>query len=217
MNVLSEKLVSKAALYFLEGQYLFRYKDQDEGIISKYVTPEDLAAAFTMKESDSGWMPAGVVRSGTNKNGKWYVYSAPAQKAEIIIDPDEKLTFPIPRTVLLGVGNKNYLWVIKSKYFDPEAEAFYAPFPNVYCDAEICWGNSQREKSSVQIARETWNLFFSSRFNKDYSDGKSEKNKKNIVEVLREISSSSMKKYPEYDLVSVKKTIGSVIDEIIWN
>ena len=207
--------VFRAALYFMDGQYLFRYQDKAGGLVSKYVKADDLVAAFTLQESDSGWLPAGVVRSGTCKSGSWYVYSAPAQRVEITIDPDEKLSIPIPRTVLLGTEKGHYLWAIKSKYFDPDEDAYHAPFPNINPNGKICWGNSKPRKLTAQYARETWDLFFASLFNADLTTDKSKKNDHDVSEVLREVSKSGLKKYPESDLVPAGGSIGQVVDRTL--
>lgn len=69
----------QAALYFLDGHYLFRSRE-NQGWKFKFVTSDDVMAAFTSRERDSGWLPSGIVRAGSNKAGEWFVYSAPAQK-----------------------------------------------------------------------------------------------------------------------------------------
>src|SRR5271157_5947161 len=93
-------------LYFLDGQYLFRYRGE-HGMESKFVTAIDLAAAFSQSEQDTGWLTAGVVRCGSSSKGRWFVYSAPAQKIEISISGAsgiEEIKVPFPRTVLFGLG-----------------------------------------------------------------------------------------------------------------
>src|SRR3972149_4823107 len=84
----------QAALYFLDGHFLFRSRERGGGQ-SKFVTIADVQAGFCGEEQDAGWLPAGVVRAGSNKAGKWFVYSAPAQKASIRFDGEDQ-AFKIP-------------------------------------------------------------------------------------------------------------------------
>ena len=75
-----------ASLHFLEGgHYLFQMREEAKRV-SKFVRASDVVAAFAGQEQDSGWLPAGLVRCGSNSKGDWFVYSAPAQKVELSFD-----------------------------------------------------------------------------------------------------------------------------------
>ncbi|MAT45348.1 MAG: hypothetical protein CL609_23715 [Anaerolineaceae bacterium] len=214
---LTEPLPSNGLLYFMDGQFLFRYKERGGAEISKYLTMDDVAAAFVQVEQDSGWMPAGVLRVGTSQQGRWYVYSAPAQKVTITVPPAERLTIPIPRTVMLGIGTKFYIWALKETHFNPNAKAYHAPFSNVHADGLICWGRAKTAEVDAKHARRIWDDFFYANFNNDLSNKKSVKHPANVLEMLRSLHDENKRKYPVADLVETRETIGQAIDRKVRN
>lgn len=204
---------AEAALYFMAGgHYLFRRADNGN-YQSKFVTALDVAAAFSQHEVDSGWMPAGVVRCGHCAKGAWFVYSAPAQRVSVFLqgEPyDQQIEIPIPRTVLLGVGESYYLWALKTSHFDPMEEAFRAPFPNIYGNTEkICWGTNRPGEADPGKAREVWDLFFRTPFNGDIADHKSVKASGDVRYMLDALAERKAKKYPADDLVSMRWSTAS--------
>jgi hypothetical protein len=194
----------EAELLFLKsGDYVFR--SHERGKTAKFVTARDVAAAFTQKEDDSGWMPAGVVRSGFLAKGPMFVYSAPAQMVQVTLvnlRPEPfVIEIPAPRTVLLGVGRTYWLWAVKSKIFEADADAFHAPFPNVYGDGKVCWGDTQPPEADAGKSRKIWELFFSTAFNDHLANGKSTTENSDVRRVLVRLAEEGKKKYPEEDLV----------------
>ena len=204
----------RGTLFFLEGHYLFRYR-ADGGIHTKFVTPKDLAAAFSKSELDTGWMPAGIVRAGDCAKGPYYVYTAPAQKVKVVLDlkDGEAVTIPIPRTVLMGIGSAFYLWAMKNEHFEADSGAFQAPFPNVYLGGKICWGANSPGQAEVKQARQTWELFFASPFNQDLSGNKSLEQRQDVRVMLRKLVDKN--KYPLGDLMDYNATIGYMVEEIL--
>ncbi len=205
-----------ATLYFIEGHYLFRYMEKS-GLKTKFLTPGDLAAAFSQNESDSGWLPAGLVRCGDSAQGPWFVYSAPAQKMNMILDTTgkEEITAPIPRTVLLGIGNTYYLWALKSRYFDPGERFYHAPFPNIHMDGRICWGTNTPKPASPMAARSVWEMFFYTPFNQDLTNGKSNEYQADVRAQLRNLAKKNARTYPAIDLVESGRSIGFEIENLI--
>lgn len=202
-----------AALYFLDGHYLFRSREQ-AGWKSKFVTSADVLAAFTGKETDSGWWPAGIVRAGTSKSGGWFVYSAPAQKAAISFDGQpESVKIPLPRTVLVGIGSSYYLWALKAERFDRNAVAYAAPFPNVHSDGKVCWGASTPPRAAPDKAREVWELFFSTPFSDHLVDRKSKAHPGDVRIELRELAGK--REYPVDDLLMTGTQIAYLVDHLI--
>jgi len=200
-------------LYFLDGHYLFRRKSAD-GWINKFVTAADVQAAFTGQEQDSSWLQAGVVRVGKTARGAFFVYSAPAQKAELWLG-DERLSVPLPRTVLLCVGDEAYLFALNEIHFSPTARALIAPFPNVGSDGKICWGRNAKPVADPARARQMWELFFGSPFNHDYVGNKCVSEKDDVRVLLRGLAGKH--KFPAAELLVHDRgqTIGGVIDRIV--
>lgn len=215
MNIFADepKIKFDAALYFLDGQYLFRQKTEG-GWSNKFVTAADVQAAFTGEEQDSGWLQAGVVRVGQTARGTFFVYSAPAQKADIWLG-DERLTVPLPRTVLVGMGNDAYLFALNEIHFSPAAWALVAPFPNVSSDGKICWGRNARPSADAGRARRTWELFFEAPFNADHAESKCVSQKNDVRVLLRELAGKH--EFPASELLVHDRgqTIGGMIDRIL--
>jgi hypothetical protein len=208
----------QAALYFLDGHYLLRTREK-AGWSSKFVTATDVQAAFTGKEQDSGWLPAGVVRAGASKQGKWFVYSAPVQKVTISFDGEggtgvpETIKIPLPRTVLFGIGAEYYLWALKGERFDRNAVAHAAPFPNIHSQGKICWGASTPPRADPEKARQVWELFFSTPFNNHLIDHKSKAFPDDVRPQLRALAGK--REYPVGDLAMTGTPIGTLIDHIL--
>lgn len=215
----SGELEAGGVLYFLDGQYLLRYR---EGLAwtSKFLTSEDLEAAFTRTEPDTGWTPAGVVRQGRRRSGPFFVYSAPEQKIEVrLADGEPAVRLAIPRTVLLGIGGGYFLWALKSKHFSPGEEAWRAPFPNVYSDGRICWGNFAPPEALAQNARPVWELFFGSPFNAHLAikKAKSEEHQRDVRTLLRETAERGAGRFPGGELVQEdgRVSIGRLIERVL--
>lgn len=209
-----------ASLHFLPGgHYLFR--QTFPVAVSKFVTATDVAAAFLHQEVDTGWMPAGIVRYGQEIKGSWFVYSPPTQKVTITLVPvangetEQTITIPAPRLVLIGAGGEYYLWAIKTSHFEHQAVMYNAPFPNLYPDGKICWGNNKPPAVDPKTARKTWELFFESPFNNHLASGKSETHHNDVRSLLRSLDGKG--KFPAADLVPIRgaKRVVDGLHEIV--
>lgn len=210
-----EEMVCEAALYFLDGQYLFRHRNSQGAVTSKYITNESLVAAFSQTEQDSGWLPAGVVRVGHNQHGPWFVYSTPEQKIDITVYPTESLTIPLPRLVMLAGGKGVYFWATGSKFFDYDAEGFSAPFPNLYSDGKVCWGGNLVPEIAAENARKIWQKFFGSLFNQDLSVRKCKGHDENVLDLLRELSVENKRRFPKREMISECRTISQLVNGVL--
>jgi len=210
-----------ASLYFLDGgHYLFRYTEDDREA-SKFVTSVDVAAAFSMKEIDTGWLPAGIVRCGQNAGGPWFVYSTPAQKVKITLEKyamsgaNLPLIVPAPRLVLIGSGNSYRLAAMHGKHFEHDNLAYHVPFPNVYPDGRICWGTNTPPEARPENARKVWELFFASPFNADLAGKKSHAHLKDVRDQLLELDRKGARSYPVNDLISMNISIERMVEHAI--
>jgi len=212
---------AEAALYFMAGgHYLFRRADKGN-YQSKFVTVRDVAAAFSQQEIDSGWLPAGVVRCGHSAKGPWFVYSAPAQKVTIYMTPPKgfssapiDLTIPIPRTVLMGIGSDYCLWAMKSTHFELDEDAYHAPFPNVFSEAEkICWGTNRPGEAEAGKARKVWELFFQTTFNADLASQKSVTHPEDVRLLLLELGGKN--KFPTSELLTTRWNIRQAVERML--
>lgn len=203
----------KAALYFTDqGQYIFKFK-KDEQSITKSLRAQEVSSAFTLETTDSGWITPGVQRCGFNSLGEWFVYFAKPCKVSIQIGREERITVPIPATVLVGAKGKFYLFALEESEFNPKGKVYAAPFPNVYPDGRICWGKNPFPKINQEKAQDVWNLFFSAPFNGDLASDKSKTFPKDIRQQLKKLSGKST--YPVTTMKVIYETIDKRIDFLI--
>lgn len=209
---------ARAEIYLLHsGQALYRRREEGH-VVEKFVTAMDLQAAFSQQEQDSGWLPAGMARCGSNAGGPWFVYSAPAQRLDLALEEGEPpvCNIPAPRTVLIAAGGNCYLWALKTKYFEKDAEIWRAPFPNVFQETgKICWGSQPVPEATVQNARAVWKAFFSSLFNGHLADWKSAACPVDVRQQLRALAGK--RKYLLDDLVphGGRRTVEEMVISIV--
>lgn len=211
------------ALYFTDlGHYIFKYKDmnswqtsaEDKVTVTKSLREPEVAAAFSHKGSDSGYLNDGVIRVGNNSKGRWFVFIRKPFRCSFEIIGSGKVTMPAPLLVLVGAANQFSLFALAVKAFNPEAMAFYAPFPNVNSTGWICWGTSNSApKVDPGKADQVMDLFFKSPFNNDLSGGKSKAFGNDIK--LKYPSIEGKDQYPVKDLVKMNRTIDRVIADLI--
>lgn len=208
----------QAELLFIEGgTYIFHYQSGDS---SKYkcLSPATLGAAFANTPIDSGWInpDSGIVRWGTGSAGEWTIKFVPQRKHEINL-LESKHLIPLPALVFLGLKSDYWVWAIKGSKFEPEAEAFHVPLPNVYLHSyqscgRICWGDNKPPAASPNTITKSWELFISSPFNGHLSDGKSRAHPSDVrVQIQKAVKRSS---YPVKDLIGTNQTIAKLVAAI---
>ena len=217
-----------AALYFmLSGDFLFTFRAENdehsrdplakEG--SKFVTVNDVQAAFSGKDVDTGWIAPGVVRCGYCSKGDWFVYVADQQviPLQVLLAGDQglkKIKVPIPATVMIGVGMQYSLFALAHPY-TPDTRLFRAPFPNIHDDGSICWGQNTPPKAHHRNARAAWQLFFESQFNGDLANGKSEKYGSDVRRMLVYVSRNKFDHWPAADLIETRGSLRYAINSIV--
>jgi PRTRC genetic system protein B len=203
----------KAALYFLEGQYLFCWQEEGQ-MSSKLVSPEAARLAFEQEPIDSGWMPENIIRAGVNLQGQWIVQFIPPHVYSIELD-HAQIIVPLPALVFAAVGTSYYLWAIKEKVFTVKALAYHAPLPNISAAGRLCFGSNHppiAAMNKIELAKQT---FFGARFNQDLSNGKSKKEPNNIIVQLISIAQAKKRTYPMNDLIPLGHTIDRIVSEVI--
>jgi PRTRC genetic system protein B len=201
-----------AALYFLpQGHYLFRWQEKAGLIGSKFVSAEDLQAAFSNSERDTGWLALGIVRSGYGKQGEWFVLHAPPHKQTIYLLETGAITIPVPALVLAGAGRSYSLWALKEP-FSPQARIFDAPFPNIHSGGQICWGNNTPPVASPKNAAAAWRLFFESPFNSHLAQGKTRRHQDDVRKLL--VRLDGKRKFPTGELLAERGTLDANIQRI---
>ena len=211
----------EAELYFLPaGHFLFR-ANTGNGVQSKFVTIQDVSAAFTGAELDTGWLPPGLVRAGYCKHGAYAVYAVPPQVVSIALAQDgtndlQTLTLPIPSTLMVGIETAYYLAALAGAEFSPEAALFHPPFPNVHADGKICWGGNAPKRAKPDYMPEAWRLFFGTPFNNHLVEGKSREHNADIrLRLLALAEGKPRARYPLKDLVGRNKSAKAWVKELL--
>jgi PRTRC genetic system protein B len=211
---IQDAIEAEAALYFLpQGHYLFRWRDESGLTGSKFVTADDLAAAFANSERDTGWLAPGIVRAGYSRQGDWFVLVQPPHKETIRLLDVGPITIPIPMLVLAGAGRSYYLWAAKEEgAFSPSCLIFDAPFPNVHAGGQICWGNNTPPNASPRNAGQAWELFFRSPFNGHLANGKTRRHKDDVRKLLAGLDGK--RRFPVGQLAAPRGTLESNINRL---
>ena len=210
----------EAELFFLPaGHFLFRRNTQD-GVQSKFVTIQDVAAAFTGAELDTDWLPPGIVRAGYCQHGAYAVYAVPPQVVSIALAQEGKedlltITIPIPATLMVGIEASYYLAALGNAEFSPEAALFHAPFPNVNTNGKICWGGNSPKRAGPGCMPEAWRLFFTTPFNNHLVSGKSRKHNTDVRLQLMTLAEGNPRRYPLKDLVGRNKGVKAWVKELL--
>jgi hypothetical protein len=105
MQPMKDDTEAEAALYFLpQGHYLFRWQEETGLAGSKFVTADDLSAAFAHSERDTGWLVPGIVRAGYSKHGDWFVMIRGPHVESLALEGIGTVSIPAPSLALAGPG-----------------------------------------------------------------------------------------------------------------
>ena len=205
-----------ASISFLRSEELmFTWREEDK-LQSKLISHEAAILAFnTTHTEDSGWLPENVLRTGRNVRGAWAVYVTRAQMMQIITDQDENLIIPVPATLFLGWGSRYYLWALPNKKFNPGLPVFRAPFPNIYSNGRICWGNHKVPKATAANIGRIWEMFFSTAFNDHISGKKCQSCPGSVLELLRRLSADGATVFPGRELIGEYATVETCLQQTL--
>lgn len=187
-----------AALYFIEGQYLYLRKKESE-ITSKFLNVGSIVSALRNLDMDSGWIEPGIVRMGLSKENEWYIYWQPSQKVTLLFGSTETISVSIviPALVMVVTGDGVRMVALKTKVFNPNDMAFAAPFPNIK-NNKICFGHNTLDKLKPS---EVWDLFLKTPFTESYIESKSKRFPSDVRQQYIYLSKMGKKRYPLSDLV----------------
>ena len=209
---------AEAAIYFVEGQYLFHARD-DKGETVKFLSPSLVKQAFVLESIDSGWLSPETVRWGSCNRGDYIINFYRPVWRRLMIESDDRqvatFTVPMPGLVFVGLDQSWYIWAVRARKFAPDLELFHAPLPNINGTGLICFGENRHPEVAKQGAQAAWELFISSPFNSHHVDGKSHEYPENIISQLATLHNRKAIRYPVRDLVSMDCTIDDAVSRLI--
>jgi hypothetical protein len=212
-----------AALVFAGGQLIFQYRER--GVErAKIVSTGAARAAFEQVSLDTGWLPPGTMRWGVGPKGAWAVQLLPPQEMTLqfsrAADEDalpDALTLQTPPLALLGIGTVYHLWAVREAEAGPDAALCYAPFPNIYQEAHICFGANKVAPVEQDGMRQALKLFSEAPFGAASVVGKSQRHPEDVRLMLLEVARSDQP-YPLDDLVPYRQqhyTLGERLDYLL--
>jgi len=126
--------------------------------------------------------------------------------------PQAPVSVPLPPLVFAGIGTTYYVWAAREQAFSPGMSLYCAPFPNVRSDGSICFGAAnQPPPVSCVTFPAAWQMFITSPFNGDLSDGKSQQYREDVRHQLCAVRRKQC--YPASDLVPFKRLLDQCIVE----
>ncbi len=222
-NFFAPPAEAKAALFFLEGHYQLKWR---EGSVerTKFLSPKQIGRAFSDKDAfDSGWLEANVVRFAQEKKTHKILSCLPAGRRKIFItDPrpmgereasekDEsvlEIEIPLPTLLLIGLGQKYYLWATLDKTISQKSKICHAPFPNLDSSGEICFGKNAAPECRLDIIETVWRLILESPFNSDRTADRCRTHPGDARKFLFELNHK--KTFPKNALIKTNHTIGGL-------
>ena len=225
-NFLAPPKDAKAALYFLEGNYQFNYRD---GSVekTKFLTPSQIGKAFAVKDVfDSGWVAQNVLRFALLAKKRHKILSVlPSGKRKILItDPRPanernnhgeltldailEIEVPLPSLLLLGIGRQYYLWATLEKTITPASKICAAPFPNLDKSGGICFGSNFAPECRLETIESVWQMIFESPFNNHQMQNRTLTHKEDARKFLLEISGK--KTFPKNALIKTEHTVNDL-------
>ena len=202
-------------MFFVDGQYVFKWIDEAGTELSKYVSPASARAAFAKEPADSGWLPPGVLRCGNGSRGAWMIrWFEPALYKFSIDAPDvttKPLRVPMPSLIWFGQKTHYYIFAAKETRFKANAELYHAPLPNADRHGLICFGENPHPGVAKGGFESTWKMFWEAPFSDHHDDNKSQSEKKSVINKLVFLSRYKAKQYPLRDLVKANTTLEQAI------
>jgi len=222
-NFFAPPAEAKAALFFLEGHYQLKWR-MGNVERTKFLSPKQIGRAFSDKDAfDSGWLEANVVRFAQEKKTHKVLSCLTAGRRKIFItDPrpmgerqasekDEsvlEIEIPLPTLLLIGLGQKYYLWATLDKTISQKSKICAAPFPNLDSSGEICFGKNAAPECRLDIIESVWRLILESPFNSDRAADRCRTHPEDARKFLFELNHK--KTFPKNALIKTNHTVGGL-------
>lgn len=196
-----------AELLIVRGQYVFHYQDDHGQDQFKFLSEASVRLAFNEQEVDSGYLPHNVIRWGVNTKGTWLLQWIPPGKHTVLLEgptmPKDPVSLPLPGLIFAGLGTSYYVWAVKESQYSPHLPLYHAPLPNLHPNGGVCFGTNHPEPASAETFEKAWNLFITSPFNGDLTEGKSSRHMRDIRQQLCAVRKKHT--YPTSDLRPLKQ------------
>jgi hypothetical protein len=205
----AQRLLGRVDLYD-ETILLTRYGQDGKPATAFEVDPRDLAAAFAGETLTTGLLPKGCLWVGRQKGAEAVGMYVPPTRRTLHNDGAALYAVPLPGFVFAGNGSEYRVWAVKAHPSEESERLFAAPLPNVNLGSGlICQGSVGFPVCSVATIRVAVEMFFTSAFNADLSNGKVRTEKVNVWRYLTQLSGTET--FPLEDLLATWFTVGDAL------
>jgi hypothetical protein len=208
---------AKAALFFLEGHYQLNWR---EGGVekTKFLSPAQIGKVFTVKDVfDSGWLASLVLRFAEEKKTHKILSVLPAGRRKIYVtDPHTtrasetavELEVPLPTLLLIGCGQRYFLWATLDKTITEKSKICAAPFPNLDQSGSICFGRNVAPECRLDRVESVWRLILESPFNNDRAENRCRTHAGDVRKLL--FTLDGKKTFPKNALIKTEHTVAEL-------
>jgi PRTRC genetic system protein B len=198
----------------LYTDFVLLSKFQSGQVTEQYlVDPVEVATALAGINLNSGLLPRETLFwSRVNGQDRLGVYLPPQVWLVTIRDQAEAWRVPLPGLVFVGQGYDYSLWAVTERPTTSATPLYLAPCPNVHPEG-VCRGNAPFPKAAPATIWQAVDAFFSSRFNRDLSNQKSQAYPDCVLDQWQALYEAEAETYPLADLVQTHLTLGRLIDD----
>lgn len=189
------------------------------------VDPTELAAAITDLDLNSGLLPHNCLFWGKRHGADRLAVYLPPQVWPVVVRGDPSTSpstssggtsgpawrVPLPGLIFIGYQYDYAIWAVAERPADTGAPLYLAPCPNVSLQG-VCRGNAPFPKAGPTTIWPAVEVFFSSKFNQDLSNGKSRAYPDNVLNQWRALHTAGVESYPLADLVPTQFSLRRLLD-----
>jgi len=201
----------QARLDFFQDFIMLSKFERGEVTRQHIVDPAEVATALAGIDLNSGLLPPDVLfwsrRHGQVRLG---LYLPPQIRLVTIRDEAQAWRVPLPGLIFVGHGYNYTAWAVTERPTSPETRLYMAPCPNVHPEG-VCRGNAPFPQADPATIWHAVDIFFSSKFNRDLSNQKSQAYPNCVLDQWRALHQAEADVYPLDDLVKTHLTIGRLI------
>ncbi len=202
----------QARVDFYDDFLLLAKYRQGEVTEQYLVDPTELAAVLAGLTLHSGLLPQGCLFwSKVQGSDRLAIYLPPQVWPVTVRAEATAWRVPLPGLIFIGHDYDYSVWAVQDYPTDDQTPLYLAPCPNVH-PAGVCRGNAPFPRASPTTIWHAVDIFFSSKFNRDLSNQKSQAYPDCILDQWRALHEAEVESYPLTDLVETNLTLRRLIN-----
>lgn len=176
------------------------------------VDPAEVAAALAGLSLNSGLLPRETLFwSKLHGQERLGIYLPPQVWPVTVRGETLAWRVPLPGLIFVGHEYDYSVWAVSERPTDHATPLYLAPCPNVHPEG-VCRGNAPFPRASAATIWQAVDIFFSSRFNRDLSNQKSQAFPDCILDQWQVLHEAETETYPVEDMIQTNLTLGRLIN-----